>query len=49
MKVTEFAKKVSVHEKGPRQVSISQIAEILNVMNKITKGVLYMLIKALPK
>ena len=49
MRITDFAKKVSVHEKGEKQIGISQIMEMLAVMNRITKGVLYMLIKALPK
>ena len=47
MKITDFSKKVSIHELGKKQVDITQILQILKVMNKITKGILYVVIKAL--
>ena len=51
MKITEVAKKISVHEKGKKgnQVGIADISEILVVLNKITRGILYAVIRALPK
>ena len=47
MKITECAKKITVHEKGKNQVSIAQVMEILKVLNKIMKGSLYPMIKAI--
>ncbi len=47
MKITSFAKKITIHEKGKKQVNIAQVMEILKVANKITKGILYAVIKAL--
>ena len=47
MKITSFAKWISIHEKGTTQVSIAQIMEILKLVNQRTKGILYKVIAAL--
>jgi hypothetical protein len=48
MKITEFAQKVTHLEKGSKQVDITQIAEILKHINRLTCGVFYGIIKLLP-
>jgi len=45
MDINKFAKRVAFHETGDRQVDIAQIKQILNVINKLTKGVFYAVIK----
>lgn len=45
MKITDFAKRVALKERGKKEVNIAQIAEILKVINTLTKGVLYAAIK----
>jgi len=47
MKITEAAKKITIHEKGKVQVDIAQVIEILAKLNKIMKGSLYPMIKAI--
>jgi len=46
MNINEFAKEVAKEEGGRKQVSIAQIKEIIGIVNGMTKGVLYALIKA---
>jgi len=45
MKITKFSELVTQHEKLKEQVNIAQIKEILNVINKLTHGSFYKLIK----
>ena len=47
MKITEFAKKVTESEGLKKQVNIAQIAEVLKVTNKLTGGILYLVIRLL--
>lgn len=45
MKINQFAVKVSEHEGLKKQVNIAQIKEILKVINKLTNGAFYKLIR----
>lgn len=47
MKVTEFAKLITQHEGLKQQTNIAQIMEILKIVNKLTFGILYKIIKLL--
>ena len=47
MRITEFAKKIAGLEAGKKQVSIAQISEILTIVNALTKGFLYAIIRSL--
>lgn len=47
MKITNFAKLVTQHEALKKQVNIAQMMEILKVLNKLTNGVMYAMIKAI--
>jgi len=47
MNINEFALKVTVREKGKKQVNIAQVKEILRVIDSLTKGILYKIIKLL--
>jgi len=47
MKVTEFAIKVSQHEGLKKQTNIAQIKENLKVINALTCGELYKMIRRL--
>lgn len=47
MKITVFAKKVAKREVGKKQVNIAQIMEILKVVNTLTEGSLYKVIRGL--
>ena len=49
MKITDVAKKISIHEKGKVQCSIAQIAEMLKKLDEILNGALYPLIRAIKK
>lgn len=48
MTVNQFAQKVCSNEGKLKQVNIGQVSEILKVINKLTGGVLYAVIKILP-
>lgn len=48
MNINKFALKVTKKECGKKQVDIAQIKEVLSVVNKLTGGVLYAVIKVLP-
>ena len=48
MRVTEFNRVVSQHEGKKEQISIAQIAEVCRVINFLTGGELYKLIRAQP-
>ena len=47
MKVTDFAKDVAIIEGRKKQVSIAQIMEILRIINKLTYGQFYKLIRGM--
>ena len=47
MDINRFAKRVSELEAGRKQVNIGQIKEILRCVNRLTKGLLYAIIKYL--
>ena len=47
MNMNQFAKLVAEIEGGKKQVNIAQIKEILKVVNTITKGVLYAVVKTI--
>lgn len=49
MKITTLAKKITCIEAGKKQVDIAQTLEILNRINRITKGAFYALIKLMPE
>lgn len=49
MTIPDFAKKVTWHDTGGQQASIANVMQILKVINKATHGILYAVIKALPK
>jgi len=48
MNINKFALKITRLEGKKKQVDIAQVKEILAVINKLTGGVLYLLIKLLP-
>ena len=48
MKITDFNRVVSQHEGRKEQISIAQIAEVCRVINYLTGGALYKLIRAQP-
>jgi hypothetical protein len=45
VKITEFAKLVAAKEGKKVPVNIAQISEILKVINELTKGLFYCIIK----
>jgi hypothetical protein len=45
MKITDFSQKVAEAEGGKKQVNLAQIKEILKVVNNLTNGELYKLIR----
>jgi hypothetical protein len=47
MKITDFAKAVSVQEGLKKQVNIAQILEVIRVINQITSGALYKIIRSM--
>ncbi len=47
MNINTFAVKVAKLEKGKKEVNIAQIKEILKIINKLTYGVLYLVIRIL--
>lgn len=47
MKINSFAKLITQHEALKKQVNIAQMLEILKVINKLTNGVMYAMIKAM--
>ena len=49
MKITDFAKKVTDAEGLKKEVNIAQVLEILKVINKLTFGILYLVVKLLCK
>ena len=48
MSINQFAQKVCTGEGKLKQVNIAQTLEIIKVINKLTGGVLYAIIKILP-
>jgi hypothetical protein len=47
MNLNAFAKLVAEIEGGKKQVNIAQIKEILKVVNTITRGILYAVVKTI--
>lgn len=47
MKITEFAKLITEFEGKKKQVNIAQVLEILRIINKLTIGAFYKLIKTI--
>jgi len=47
MKINELAKLITEFEGKKKQISIAQVLEVLKVMNKLTAGALYKLIRSL--
>ena len=45
MNVNEFSKLVTQHEGLKKQVDISQVKEVLAVVNKLTCGMLYFIVR----
>jgi len=45
MNINEFARNVTIEESGKQEVSIAQVKEILRIINKLTGGVLYLVIR----
>ena len=45
MKVTEFAKLVTKHEGKKKELDIAQVKEVLRVVNDLTRGILYKIVK----
>ena len=45
MKITDCAKKISIHEKGKKQADISTICEMFKKLDKILGGALYPIIR----
>ena len=45
MNINEFALKVTRREGGKQQVNIAQIKEVLKVINALTHGLLYGIIR----
>jgi hypothetical protein len=48
MKITEFTKRVCKAESKKKQVDIAQMSETIRVINKLTGGILYAVIRMLP-
>lgn len=48
MKITTFSEKVAKKEGLKNQVNIAQIKEILSIVNKLTYGILYLVIRLMP-
>jgi hypothetical protein len=49
MKVTTFSEKVAEIEGGRKQISIAQIKEVLRIVNDLTNGLFYAIIKWMPE
>ena len=47
MNLNELAKLIAKKEKGRKEISIAQIKEVLAILNDITKGMFYKIVKAL--
>ena len=48
MNINQFAKRVAQEEGQKKQVNIAQIKEILAVVNRLTRGILYQIIRIMP-
>lgn len=48
MNLNKFAEIVASKEKGRKQINIGQIKQLLKIVNKLTGGVLYAIVKTLP-
>ena len=47
MKITDFTRKVTLLEGKKREVSIAQVAEILKIVNDLTCGEFYKMVRRL--
>lgn len=47
MKINEMAKLITEFEGKKKQINIAQVLEVLKVMNKLTAGAVYKLIRSL--
>lgn len=47
MKINEFAKLITEFEGKKKQINIGQVLEVCKVINKLTAGAFYKLIKSL--
>lgn len=47
MKITTLAKRVTLHETGKVQISIAQALEVLKVINWVTGGAFYKMVRKL--
>ena len=45
MNINNFARKVTMLEGGKKSISIAQVKEVLRIVNQMTGGVLYAVIK----
>lgn len=45
MKVTDFAKQVTLQEGNKRSLNIAQISEVLKIANELTSGEFYKIIR----
>jgi hypothetical protein len=45
MKISQFAKEVTLEEGGEISCSVAQVSEVLKVVNKLLEGELYKLIR----
>lgn len=48
MNINKFAEKVCEQEGKAKQMSISQVKEVLRVVNKLTCGLFYAMIRMIP-
>lgn len=48
MNINDFAVKVCETEGMKKQVNVAQVKEILKVINKLTCGIFYLLVRLLP-
>ena len=45
MNINEFAEWIAEEEKGEKEIDIAQIKQILKIINRLLKGIPYILIK----
>jgi len=49
MTVNQFAKRVTLLEGKKKSLSIAQVKEVLSIVNDMTWGILYLIIRLIPK
>lgn len=45
MSINEFARRVTEREGGAKSLSIAQVKEVLRIVNEMTNGLLYAIVK----